>query len=252
MYLWGLTMNYRKSGHLLSHSDRNSRRGYCHGQTGIPDVLPIFSSVCRHIHIHRDGAACYAQPLFTMTTPCCAVSTHMFPEGPRERVAGVFIKKNKKRFPLHKSVTLAKCISATGLRRDLVMGNLSRSLSGSPNVPASPVLFFTVVACFHQFFAFIKNFAQMGLIAISRFCRNLFNNAALLKISIRGSGTFLFFLSGDNRDTGFSDMGPVPSLISHKTAKNGIPAVRTIISDRGRWQDPLLPVTGNAVIFSSM
>ena len=38
------------------------------------------------------------------------------------------------------------------------------------------------------------------------------------------------FLTGDNRAMGFSDMGPMSSLISHKTATNGIPAVRTIAS----------------------
>ena len=35
---------------------------------------------------------------------------------------------------------------------------------------------------------------------------------------------------------GFSDMGPALSLISHKTAKNRIPAVRTIIFDKLVWK----------------
>ena len=47
---------------------------------------------------------------------------------------------------------------------------------------------------------------------------------------------FFLFPSGDNRDIGFSDMGPMPSLISHKTAKNGIPAVRTIAFGTLFWK----------------
>ncbi len=44
------------------------------------------------------------------------------------------------------------------------------------------------------------------------------------------------FMSGDNRDMEFSDMGSMPSLISHKAAKNGIPAVRTIAFGALFWK----------------
>jgi hypothetical protein len=48
-------------------------------------------------------------------------------------------------------------------------------------------------------------------------------------------------------------MGPALTLISHKTAKNGIPAVRTIAFDKILWKLFEFPkdFIGSAVVFSS-
>ena len=120
----------------------------------------------------------------------------------RDRVAGAFVRYCNNMTPFPKMIASIRVGGATGLRRDLIMDKISRSLSG--NLMKLKTLFLP------------PNWVTTGQV-------------------------------------GFSDMGPALPLISHKTAKNGIPAVRTIVFDKIMWNfsEVFQNFIGSAVVFSS-
>jgi hypothetical protein len=127
----------------------------------------------------------------------------------RDCVAGAFVICSKNVIPFQKKVAPIDGRGATGLRRELIMDNLSRSLPGNPKkLDISPSLFD------RQKNSFQSTFQSGG---------DFFSQA------------FTLPKLGDNRVIEFSDMDPILTLISHKTAKNGIPAVRTIASAKIAW-----------------
>lgn len=183
--------------------------------------------------------------------------------------------------PFPKMLASIKVGGAAGLRRDLIMDKVSRSLSGNPtklkaffqwgfpqktnrghikgHVSLPPV------NCKHlpspssgektlpeQPVSFLTHFKKRCPPIIHWKGQNRQKNAFK-----PGSDFFSRRLPSPNwvatGQVGFSDMDPAFPLISHKTAKNGIPAVRTIAFDKIMWNfsEVSQGFIGSAVVFSS-
>jgi len=199
----------------------------------------------------------------------------------RDRVAGAFYRYCNNVAPFPKMLASIKVGGATGLRRDLIMTKVSRSLSGNSTR--------------------LKTFFQWGFPQKTN-CAHIKGHVSLPPVNCKylpppssGKRTLpeqpVFFLThckkrclpiihwkGRNRQknafksgsdffprrlpspnwvttgrVGFSDMDPTLPLISHKTAKNGIPAVRTIAFGKIMWNfsEVSQDFIGSAVVFSS-
>ena len=208
------------------------------------------------------------------------ITKYMIPGRLRDRVAGAFFRYCNNVAPFPKMLASIKVGGATGLRRDLIMDKVFRSLSGNPM--GLKTLFsrgfpqkincghikghvsFPPVNCKYlpppssgektlpeQPVSFLTHFKKRCLL-IHWKDQNRQKNAFK-----SGSDFFSRRLPSPNWVTtgqvGFSDMGPALPLISHKTAKNGIPAVRTIAFDKILWNfsEVSQDFIGSAVVFSS-
>ncbi len=168
----------------------------------------------------------------------CTISQRL-----RDCVAGAFVKNSIDVTPLQSMAASTQFSDATALRRK-IMDNTPRSLLGNfhGQIDASSAVNFlnrTPPSSGK------KPHSEHRLPILTRLRKGFFpthgkRSSGQTDVFQTGvdlfSQTLPFFLSGDNRTIGFSDMGPVSALISHKTAKNGIPAVRTIAFGQLSWK----------------
>ncbi|MFK5953810.1 MAG: hypothetical protein QM498_12185 [Desulfobacterium sp.] len=205
---------------------------------------------------------------------------HTIPGRLRDRVAGAFFRYCNNVAPFPKMIASIGFGGATGLRRDLIMVKISRSLSG--NLTKLKTFFqwgfpqktncahikdhvsLPPVSCKYlpppssgkktlpeQPVSFLTHFKKRCPPITHWKGRNRQKNAFK-----SGSDFFSRRLPSPNWVTtgrvGFSDMDLALPLISHKTAKNGIPAVRTIAFDKIMWNfsEVSQDFIGSAVVFS--
>lgn len=198
----------------------------------------------------------------------------------RDRVAGAFFKYSNNVAPFPKMIASIRVGGATGLRRDLVMDKISRSLSGNPTRLKTLFSggFPQKINCGHikGHVSFPpanckylpppssgeKTLPEQPVSFLTHFKKRCFpfhwKGRNRQKNAFKsGSDFFSRRLPSPNWVTtgqvGFSDMGPTLPLISHKTAKNGIPAVLTIAFDKIMWNfsEVFQDFIGSAVVFSS-
>jgi len=191
------------------------------------------------------------------------INEFAFPERLRDRVAGAFVKFCNTVVSSLKIAASIKVGGMTVLGMNLIMVNMSRSLSGNPTklitvfsrgFPQKPNCGHTTC---HVTFppVFSKDFPPPSSGEKTLLGSPVFLLAHLIKLSFpihwkRLNRQKKSFKSGckffprrlphphwvTTGQAGFSDMGPALSLISHKTAKNRIPAVRTIAFDKLVWE----------------
>ncbi|SMC39548.1 hypothetical protein SAMN02746065_101363 [Desulfocicer vacuolatum DSM 3385] len=224
---------------------------------------------------------------FLFCTPAANTKKHeyisipAFPERLRDRVAGAFIKCCDNVVSPLKTAAPVNVGGATLWGKNLIMVNMSRSFSGNPLK--------TVTDFFRRFPKIINHDHQTGHVSFPPGSSEYLPPPSSGEETLSGPPVFLLahlkkiffpiihrkesnrqkkfvqpgidFFPGRLPDfhwvttgqVGFSDMGPTLSLISHKTAKNGIPAVRTIAFDKIIWKMSKFfkNFIGSAVVFSS-
>ena len=164
------------------------------------------------------------------------IKAHTISQRLRDRVAGAFVKKDLNVTPLQCTAISTQLCDAATLKGDWVMDNTPRSLLGNffrqPSI-SSAVIFFDYMPpssgekLHPEHWSPLLTRLRKGYFPIHG--ERSFGQSDVFQTGVGSfSQTSPLFSPGDNRETEFSDMGSVSSLISHKTAKNGIPAVRTI------------------------
>ena len=230
----------------------------CHGSwVKFPRHLSSF----RHITAQK-GTSVLGIPLSNMKIQDY-INEISFPERLRDRVAGALVKLYNNVVSLLKMAASIKVGGVTVLGMNLIMVNMSRSLSGnstklitvfSGGFPKKPncghtTCHVTFPPVFSKYFP-PPSSGEKTLLGLLVF---LLTHLTKLSFSIhwkRLNRQIKSFKSGcsffprrlphshwvTTGQAGFSDMGSALSLISHKTAKNRIPAVRTIAFDKFVWK----------------